>query len=67
MKSTTKAERRAAKKDAIAWGRLRRKAPTGLLVFHEPHPRAGVAAWARHRRLDPVPLRVTVKMKVSLK
>ena len=67
MKSTTKAERRAAKKDAIGWHRIQRKDPTGLLVFHDPHPRAGVAAWARHRRQDPVPIRVTVKMKVSLK
>lgn len=66
MKSTTKEERRAAKKDAIAWGRLRRKS-YHFLHFREPDPRAGVAAWARHRRQDPVPLRVTVKMKVSLK
>lgn len=67
MKSTTKKERRAAKKDAIGWHRIQRKDSTGLLVFHDPHPRAGVAAWARHRRQDPIPIRVTVKMKVSLK
>jgi hypothetical protein len=66
MKTTTKQERRQAKKDAIAWGRLRRKG-YHYLHFWEPEPRAGVAAWARHRRSDPIPLRVTVKAKVTFK
>jgi hypothetical protein len=65
MKTTTKQERRAAKRDAIARGRLRRK-DYHYLYFWEPDPRAGVAAWARHRRQDPIPLRVAVKLKVTL-
>jgi hypothetical protein len=65
VKTTTKQERKAAKKDAIGWHRIQRRDRAGALLFHEPDPKAGVAAWARHRRLDPVPIRVTVRMKVT--
>lgn len=65
MKTTTKAERRAAKKDAIGWHRICRKGGWFLRVRH-PDPRMGVAAWARYRRTEPVPISVEIKLPIRI-
>lgn len=66
---TTKAERKRAKRDSIRWRALHRRSQRsgGDLVLLDPPPRAGVAAWARLNRAEPVPLRVQLPATVTIR
>lgn len=68
MKTTTKRERRKAKLDAIQWNGLNRwnRRHGRPMVFNYPPPGFGIAAWARHRREEPVRLSVKVVIPVSM-
>lgn len=64
---TSKAERRAARPEAIRWRRLgKRGRRRGNLVLEVPSPRAGIAEWARHRREGPVHLAVKITLPIRI-